>query len=168
MDFVTRPMNKTRALEIIAWSYDPPYDFYNMSDSVGEHQESLSELLDGSYVVVESPMGQVIGFYCLGASAQVPVGHQFGAYSGDKETVIDLGIGMDPLLTGKGFGSTFFAYVLQNVAKRHPQVDLRLTVATFNQRAIKLYRRFGFRDELEFQRGEVYFQTMRRSASDVV
>jgi len=75
---------------------------------------------------------------------------------------VDLGIGMRPDLTGNGLGSQFLAHVLQDVTENHPSANIRLTVATFNQRAIKLYHRFAFHYEAQFEREGVVFQTMKR------
>lgn len=158
MSFLTRPMNQANASEIGGWTYEPPYDFYNMDGT----EESVNELLNGSYWAVHSTDGPLIGFHCVGESAQVPAGHQFGIYPIGNKGVVDLGIGMRPNLTGQGLGTQFFACVLQEVTHRYPTADIRLTVATFNQRAIKLYHRFAFHYEAQFEREGVVFQTMKR------
>ncbi|WP_029421462.1 GNAT family N-acetyltransferase [Alicyclobacillus macrosporangiidus] len=160
MNFVTRTMTQADAIQIAGWTYEPPYDFYNM----GGTDESVNELLNGSYWVVESNDGDIIGFYCTGGSAQVPAGHTLGAYLHGVEDVVDLGIGMRPDLTGRGLGTPFLDCVLRKVAARHPSADIRLTVAAFNRRAIQLYRRFGFQYQTEFVRDGVAFQTMLRTA----
>ena len=98
----------------------------------------------------------------------MPAGHHFGVYqSGYEEKVLDVGIGMCPDLTGHGLGTQFFAYVPPEVADRHPSVHIRLTVATFNQRAIKLYRKFGFVYQTQFERDGVVFGIMKRSAGSI-
>lgn len=158
MKFVLEPVDMADAAAISRWTYAPPYDFYNMEAS----EESVKELLGGSYWVVKSPDGDVVGFYCTGESAQVPAGKAFGAYPTDTAEVVDIGIGMRPDLTGMGLGTEFLAVVLCEVCRKHPAAGLRLTVATFNRRAIKLYERFGFRARAQFDYRSTAFQTMAR------
>jgi [ribosomal protein S18]-alanine N-acetyltransferase len=164
MNLLTKPMNHHRAVQIAGWAYDPPYDFYN----IGDTQESVAELLNGAYSAVCSVDNELVGFFCIGESAQVPAGHKHGAYVDGGRSVVDLGIGMRPNLTGRGMGTPFLAYVLREVGACQPTADIRLTVATFNQRAIKLYRRFGFRHQTQFDRDGVTFRTMRRPADCAV
>lgn len=159
MDFVTHSMGQQDVRDVTGWTYEPPYNFYDM----GADEESINELMNGTYSVVHSIDGYIVGFYCVGESAQVPAGHKHGAYLDDGTNVVDLGIGMRPDLTGCGMGTAFLAYVLRDVGARYPLTDIRLAVATFNQRAIKLYRRFGFYYQFEFDQEGVAFQTMRKS-----
>lgn len=42
-----------------------------------------------------------------------------------------------------------------------------MTVASFNERAIHLYQKFGFRETLAFHREEVEFIVMVRTGTDV-
>ncbi|MHB1955949.1 GNAT family N-acetyltransferase [Alicyclobacillus sp. ALC3] len=163
MNFVSQPVTTTDATTISGWAYEPPYDFYNM----GAGDESTSELLSGSYRTVKSTNGDVIGFYCVGESAQVPAGHEAGAYPAQPD-VVDFGIGMQPELTGQGLGTEFLSDVLNEIVHDHPSADIRLTVATFNKRAIRLYQRFGFQPGTEFEHNGVTFQVMIRPAGDLL
>ncbi len=144
---------------IAAWRYDPPYDMYDMAGS-----GDLTELLNGQYVAVADDAGVVVGFCCFGVSAQVPAGHSGSAYENlSQGTVVDVGLGMRPDLTGRGMGPAFLAFVLQVLEVRHQGAAARLTVAAFNGRAIRLYGRFGFRPTAEFLRGDVPFIVMVRT-----
>ncbi|MFJ7934062.1 GNAT family N-acetyltransferase [Sporosarcina sp. NPDC096371] len=143
------------ATKILGWRYEPPYDFYNNEYDT----EAVKELLENNYFVVVNDNDEVIGFYCAGSSAQVPTGAQVGAYT---EDIIDVGLGMVPTLTGKGNGFTFFSFVLESLYKTYGNVPVRLTVATFNERAIRLYEKFGFVKEMEFTTDFADFQTMRK------
>ncbi len=155
MKLTTIKMGEVFALEILNWRYDPPYDFYN-----NEHDaEAIKELLESNYSVVVNDKEELIGFYCAGSSAQVPAGAKVGAYT---EDIIDIGLGMAPILTGKGNGFTYFSFVLESLYKTYGKVPVRLTVATFNQRAIHLYEKFGFVKEFEFATDSAEFQTMRK------
>lgn len=155
MNFTSQPMTEKEAAEILKWRYPYPYDFYNndMSD------ESMTEMLDGTYHVIREENEAAFGFYCTGNSAQVPVGRTIGAY---PEGFVDFGLGMRPAETGQGKGSEFFAFVQEEISRSHPKLQLRLTVATFNKRAIRLYEKFGFIKEHEFQNDFTVFQTMTR------
>lgn len=146
-------MTSPIAKEILEWQYDPPYDFYNCEPN----EEGVQELLTSGYHAVVTEKRDVIGFYCSGASAQVPAGRQAGVY--DSEA-IDVGIGMRPDLTGKGYGSIFFLFVLQMVFQSYPDQIYRLTVACFNERAIKLYQKLGFQIQSQFSNGKDAFFTM--------
>jgi [ribosomal protein S18]-alanine N-acetyltransferase len=148
-----KEMNDGFAREILNWKYSPPYDLYNNEFS----KEALAELLEESYYAIVSSEGELIGYFCTGKTAQVPIGSQFGAYSKD---LLDIGIGMKPALTGQGYGSEFFRFILAYIADTTPYKSLRLTVADFNRRAIFLYEKHGFVKDLEFNRGETKFITM--------
>ncbi len=148
-------MTEADAAQIAAWVYPAPYDFYNMEGS----DEDIAELLGGAYRAVYAD-GRLVGFYCTGEAAQVPAGHALGVYS--ETDAIDIGIGMQPDRTGRGLGTDFFGFVLAEVMRIHPQCDVRLTVASFNQRAIRIYKRFDFKLETTFDRDQVTFQTMRK------
>ena len=148
-------MDEAFALEILNWRYDVPYDFYNNEYDA----EAVKELMENNYSIVVNDNEELVGFYCAGSAAQVPLGAKVGAY---KEDSIDIGVGMAPALTGEGNGFTFFSFVLESLYKTYGNVPLRLTVAKFNQRAIHLYEKFGFVKEMEFTTDSAEFQTMRK------
>ncbi|MBK3494698.1 GNAT family N-acetyltransferase [Viridibacillus sp. YIM B01967] len=140
------------AKEILSWRYEAPYDFYNNDLDT----DTLRELLENPYYSVIDNSGELVGFFCIGQSAQVPSGSKFGTYS---EEMIDIGIGMKPGLTGKGYGSTFFSFVLNHIQDENC-IPIRLTVAKFNQRAIHLYEKFGFVRIMEFRNDSTEFIVM--------
>ncbi|MBY0095578.1 GNAT family N-acetyltransferase [Mesobacillus maritimus] len=153
MKLFIKEMDDGFAREILHWKYSPPYDFYNNEFS----EEALRELLEESYYAIVSSERELIGYFCTGKTAQVPIGSQFGAYSKD---LLDIGIGMKPALTGQGYGSEFFGFILAHIADSTPYKTIRLTVTDFNSRAISLYEKHGFVKNLEFNRGETKFITM--------
>lgn len=138
------PLEEVTARMIMQWHYNPPYDIYSFED----HPETLQELLYGNYYGVTQAGRGIIGYYCYGEAAQVPAGLRVGAYPGDR---LDFGLGLRPDLCGQGLGlhfvSTGMRYARQLTA--HP---LRLTVAAFNLRAIRVYERAGFVRQLTFTR----------------
>jgi len=149
----SQEMTKNYAIEILNWRYPSPYDMYNEEADV----EGLEEFLTQSYKAIVNQEGHLIGFFCTGQSAQVPKGHEFNVY---QKACLDIGLGMKPELTGRGFGREFLAFILKELETD----SLRLTVAKFNQRAIRLYEAFGFkRADAFISREEVEFITMLRS-----
>lgn len=148
------PLQPEEAMEIGKWRYEGIYAFYNSVES----PEALTELLDGSYYAVRADNGELIGFFCLGPNAQVPAGRAEGLYEGLN--VIDLGLGMRPALTGQGLGSSFLHVGLQFVREQLKSSTIRLTVACFNERAIRLYSQSGFVEVATFESKGTPFNIM--------
>ncbi|MGI8316257.1 GNAT family N-acetyltransferase [Halobacillus mangrovi] len=146
-------MNKEYINKIVKWRYESPYDFYNNEAS----EEIIQEFLEGEYYVLLNERNQIFGYYCLGISAQVPAGNEKDVY---LEEGIDMGLGMNPDFVGKGNGLEFCQWILNDIYKRSPDAMIRLTVATFNQRAIHLYKKLGFVEKDKFQATTVEFMTM--------
>ena len=146
-------MTKQAATQIASWHYEPPYDFYNGDGT----QELIEEMLDGSYKAVLDGE-DVMGFYCTGQSALVPFGHTINAYN---DPCIDIGLGMNPSLVGQGNGAMFCKLIIEQIEGENSKVPLRLTVATFNKRAIHLYEKLGFKEQFKFESPDkVQFITM--------
>lgn len=131
-------MTMLEAKEITTWKYPEEYAFYNFDDS----PEALQELVDGTYYAVRDEAGQLMGFFCFGQNAQVPEGQRQKLYEG--ENVLDIGLGLKPDLTGKGIGQSFLQAGMEFAKQQFHPEKLRLTVAVFNTRAIKVYSRMGF------------------------
>jgi len=127
------------AKKINTWTYEEPYSLYSFS---GE-KEVIEELLDGTYYGCCDDQGDLIGYFCFGANAQVPGGRDANLYGG--EDVIDIGLGMKPALTEKGIGKEFFQAGIAFATKEFNAKMFRLSVATFNTRAITLYKNIGFK-----------------------
>ncbi len=144
-------MNEQLVEDILSWQYDEPYDFYNIDVT----PEVIKEMLEDEYYVVIDHVGGLLGFFCIGIPAQVP--NDIYNYS---EEFIDIGLGMKPELTGKEYGASFFSFVLDYITHSFEGISLRLTVASFNKRAIHLYSKFGFTKEFEFMKGTNSFTTM--------
>ena len=154
MTFQAVPMTVDQATAILKWTYPPPYDFYNIETS----EEAYAELLDGSYQAVIAQT-QLVGFFCTGQSAQVPSGRPLGLY---RDDYLDLGLGRQPELTGQGTGFIFCSFVLDTV-KAQSTLPLRLTVASFNERAIHLNEQLGFQRQVTFPTTSATFLIMTQS-----
>ena len=153
MNLHIEKMTVNKARHILTWTYEEPYDFYNNEET----DAALDEMLDGSYYALLNEQNDVVGFFCSGKNAQVPIGHQFGVYVDD---FVDIGLGMNPNLIGKGNGTAFCTNILQFIGKHYVGKPTRLTVANFNKRAIHLYEKLGFVKVAEFTSNTTEFITM--------
>lgn len=144
-------MSEKAAIEILGWKYEKPFDIYNQVLS----GEAILELTSSNYKAIEMD-DELAGFFCIGKDAQVPAGHEAGAYDGDY---LDIGLGMRPDLTGKGLGKAFLDFIIEEI-RRGYDGNLRLTVADFNKRAIRLYEKLDFEKILVFSRGSTKFNVM--------
>jgi [ribosomal protein S18]-alanine N-acetyltransferase len=136
------------ARALATWRYPAPYDTYD----VGDEPAALAEMLDARspwFVAFASDSaagtdGAPIGYCCFGTSAEV-------GWEGDprlwttEDGALSVGLGLRPDLTGQRLGLPFFEAVLAFAAKRFSPTVFRLFVLSFNQRAIRVYERAGFR-----------------------
>jgi [ribosomal protein S18]-alanine N-acetyltransferase len=147
-----RKMEDEEATQISGWHYDPPYDFYDATSD----PDDLEELLDprrrkDAYFSVFDD-GVLVGFF------------QF-----EREgTRVDIGLGMRPDLTGRGLGGEYLRAGLEFARRRYSPERFTLSVATFNERAILVYERAGFRRNTVYRHntngGEYLFLSMAREA----
>ena len=92
----------------------------------------------------------------------MPGGRDANLYGG--EDVIDIGLGMKPALTGKGIGKEFFQAGIAFARKEFNAKMFRLSVATFNTRAITLYKNIGFKQGIIFEpRKRIYAYGIRKA-----
>ena len=78
----------------------------------------------------------------------------------------DIGLGLAPALTGRGLGSIVLQAILEFAQTSFQSPAARLTVARFNQRAIRLYERAGFEPTQEFTYERVAYWVMVKSLGD--
>jgi ribosomal-protein-alanine N-acetyltransferase len=158
------PMTEEAARAVLAWHYEGLYAFYNADPQ--ELHDGLGEMLAGSYYAATDEQGALVGFFCFGAPAQVPGGHLYGLYA---DEALDIGLGLRPDLTGRGQGRAFLTAGLDFARQRFASATFRLSVAAFNQRAIRLYETVGFQAVATFvsptRNGEVTFLLMTLPAS---
>lgn len=123
------PMHQPEALEIAdRWKYDGEYAFYDMTADPEDYEEIVTpEKRGGRYFSVFTE-DELTGFFCV---------EQEGAD-------IEIGLGLRPDLTGQGRGRAFLEEVLRFVRENYSFEKIRMEVASFNQRAIKVYERAGF------------------------
>lgn len=158
-DLTVTPMDHAAASAIVAWRYPPPFDLYNVQDDPLGTALFLSGVASGYYQIRDAA-GELVGFCCFGEEARVPGGDY-------ADPALDLGLGVRPDLVGRGQGMGYLGVVIAfGVARFQPEL-LRLTVASFNLRAIRLYEKAGFRVQSRFHTPLIgrEFQIMTRPAA---
>jgi RimJ/RimL family protein N-acetyltransferase len=131
--------------EMATWRYEPPYDFYDGDVDPVLNPERFYEALDED--------GSLIGNY----------------YFEEKGDALEVGLGLRPDLTGRGLGLEFLLAGIDFGRRRFGVSRVILNVAAFNERAIKIYERAGFRETGRHTRrfdrwGEVEFVEMEQGA----
>ena len=142
-DWQVVPLEAHHARSILTWRYPYPYDFYDPPADI-DPDSYVSEFMRpelGFHAVLRDE--DFVGFCSYGIDGQVPGGD----YSAPA---LDIGLGMRPDLTGQGYGGAFFSVILDHATRSRRVAVFRLTVADFNDRALALYRRFGFEAESRF------------------
>jgi [ribosomal protein S18]-alanine N-acetyltransferase len=135
------PLQGDDAAVLDGWRYEPPYDFYNGEDDPVENPER--------FFLVRDDTGDLLGFY----------------YFEERPDAVEIGLGLRPDLTGRGLGLQFFLDGVSFAKRTFGEKHVVLNVAAFNDRAITVYRRAGFRETgrhiRRFDRwGEVEFVEM--------
>jgi ribosomal-protein-alanine N-acetyltransferase len=124
-----RPMTAADAAAIAAWRYPGEYGFYDVDQDPGD----LAELLDpaewGTRYFAADAAGELAGYFVF-------------KHGGGQ---VEVGLGLEPELTGRGLGAGFLDAGLRFAAERYGAGRTTLAVAAFNARAIKVYERAGFR-----------------------
>jgi ribosomal-protein-alanine N-acetyltransferase len=152
--FGFRPMTQGDAEQIADWHYPEPFSFYDARSD----PDDLAELLDATArgddcVAVDDNDRSLIGFF---------------HYKRPHGATLEIGLGLRPDMTGRGLGRSFVEAGLEYARRRFAPVEFRLSVATFNRRAITVYERVGFAATRVFTHrtngGEWEFVEMRRPA----
>ncbi|MDQ4100366.1 MAG: GNAT family N-acetyltransferase [Chloroflexota bacterium] len=133
------PMTERDVRTVAGWTYEPPYDIYNLD--AAPLDDLLAALLDprNAYYAITDEAGDLIGFCCYGPDARIPGGDY-------TAPAVDVGIGLRPDLTGRGLGPAVIGAVLDFAdAIMHPTM-FRTTIAAFNQRSIRAFERVGFQE----------------------
>ncbi|UOQ84388.1 GNAT family N-acetyltransferase [Gracilibacillus salinarum] len=62
------------------------------------------------------------------------------------DLTVEIGLGLRPELTGRGYGEAFLKTSIAFLRSKLNPEKINLSVATFNQRAIKVYKKIGFKE----------------------
>lgn len=124
---------------ICNWRYDREYSVYNFSDweTVVENKWGLSiqEKREGEFLGV-LVKGELIGYGRI---------HK-------KEDKVYIGIGLKPILCGKGYGKDIMRLLIKESKFRFPKETISLEVRSFNKRAINCYKSIGFKIIEEYEK----------------
>jgi len=126
------PLTREHAEDISTWRYDAPYDVYDM---VGTDPDALLQPAIGYHAVLAGD--RLIGFRSFGPDGQVP-GWDY------DDSALDTGGGLRPDLTGLGLGRAAISAGLAFGRRRFQPPAFRVTVASFNHRALRTVRSLGF------------------------
>ncbi len=136
--------------EVNKWHYDGIYSFYDKPS-----EEGLKTFL--------TPDSKVKYFACFDGEDMI------GSYCHWLEDgEMSIGLGLKPELTGQGLGKEFARMSIDFGIQRlnYKGNTVKLMVASFNERAIKVYKKLGFeetgRSVLETSYGEKEFITMAK------
>ncbi len=157
-------MTEVEARAIQQWSYEKPYDIYNLSAS----EETITDMLDtrSPHFSVHNADGQLVGFLGVGTVALVWDAEEAGIYV--EERTVPLGLGLRPDVTGSGYGQAFVEACLDFTRERFAPAQFLLYVLAFNQRAIRTYEKAGFARVRAFRQQNKYgsseFVEMRKKA----
>ena len=151
MRFTFELMSEKHARTALQWRYRAPYARYNHDPR--ELERNLQEWLDpkNSYYSILGDWQDLVGYCCFGVEAQVPGGDY------DNADTLDIGMGMRPNLMGMrpnlrvaGIAPFLLRSILDWAKSEFSPVRFRVTVATFNQRVIRLCAEAGFSRERTF------------------
>ena len=124
MTWRVEPADDEALGEMNRWRYEPPYDFYDGDEEPVQNPERFFFARD------DEDDESIVGFF----------------YFEPKGDVLEYGLGLRPDLTGRGLGFRFFGMGLEFGRERYAPRLIRLYVAAFNERAVKVYERAGFRE----------------------
>jgi ribosomal-protein-alanine N-acetyltransferase len=133
-ELVIDAMTEPDARSVAKWLYPEPYSFYNWS----MFPDDVDELLD--------PAGWGTVFFSARDRRDGLVGYfEYRPIDGSHAGSLGVGLGMRPDLTGRGRGRQFVESGLRFAGELFRPRRYLLRVATFNQRAIRVYEAVGFR-----------------------
>lgn len=133
------PMTRHDSWESSNWKYEGIYAFYNPSPG-DEPVGDATEIVEGSYAV-RNERGELVGQFHFGRDGRIPTIEE-NPYTGDY---LDFGLGLRPDLCGQKLGPSFVLMGLAFGQEHYGTANFRLSVAAFNERAIRVYEKCGFR-----------------------
>jgi len=132
MKYIFAPMNQEYANDIVSnWHYDDVYSFYDMAAD----EDDLKIFMDTKnwHNIIRAVLNE---------NDELAGWASF--YTENDEFWLSLGLRPD--LTGQGLGAEFVSECVRYATSHYRLIKdtIKLAVALFNQRAIKVYQRAGF------------------------
>jgi len=140
-----QPANEKSAREFLSWRYEPPYDIYNCPPDQVDESVLYNANPENNVFAMFDQQGELVGYCSYGRDAQVP-GEDY------SEKALDIGMMIKPELTGQGLGAAFAGEVIRNGIENYGPGKLRVSIAVFNHRAIRVWEKNGFRETQTFKR----------------
>ncbi len=128
-------MTREFAAQMVSWEYPAPYGTYSLTNS---DPEFFLDEANGYFAVVDDA-DELVGYRCFGPEGRVP-GWDY------DQSALDTGGGLRPDLTGRGLGRAAIEIGLAFGRERYRPPAFRVTVAAFNERALRVVRSLGFAD----------------------
>jgi ribosomal-protein-alanine N-acetyltransferase len=120
------------AADVVTWCYEAPY---NTNDMTGADPGFLADPANGFFALTDDT--GLIGYRSFGPDGQVP-GWNY------DESALDTGGGLRPELTGRGLGRMAISTGLDFGRSRFAPAAFRVTVASYNARALRVVESLGF------------------------
>ena len=138
-----RAFEPEEARAVVAWSYETPFDLYNLhGDDAFALVLTRDERGQGYYPVLAG--NDVVGFVCFGPEARVR-GQE------ERTGTCDIGAGLDPARLSAGIATSLVPVAVRFAVDRFGATRVRAAVAAFNDRSLRLCTSAGFRRVREFE-----------------
>lgn len=124
------PLEEQHANEIAEWRYEFPYEWYDTAADPHRVELFVNPARREGLRAVVDERGELVGFF------------NFVREGGE----VRIGLGMRPDLTGRGLAQPFIQAGLEYAGLQWEPLRFRLWVAAWNERALRAYRRAGFRE----------------------
>jgi [ribosomal protein S18]-alanine N-acetyltransferase len=123
-------LTEEHAAEIATWRYEFPYEWYDTASDPRRIELFVNPARREGLRAVVDDDGALVGFFNF-----VREGNE-----------VRIGLGMRPDLTGQGLAQPFIEAGLEYASAQWEPLRFRLWVARWNERALRAYRRAGFRE----------------------
>jgi RimJ/RimL family protein N-acetyltransferase len=150
MKLCFQPIDEAAIRTILIWRYERPYHIYNLSLHPDDPYVSAMEMdyfLTPAFAfqaIFDEETAEQVAFCSFGSDGQVTGGDY-------REEALDIGMGVRPDLTGKGLGAFFATAVIAFAIQTFQPPKLRVTIASFNQRAMRVWQKNGFHPVQTFE-----------------